>query len=411
MGGDREAAERPPHEGVDADPPGDRAPRRGVLKRAPARVERDEVGRQARALAVARSETRIVPEGLGVGRQQVARDREAARQELVADLLGRHAEVEDDAFAAGPARAPVVGVALELEAAAGLEADDAERSRSDRVLARAAADRAGALRHDRGRGVGDHRGEERDGLFEIHRELVGRQDVEAGRGPSPCRRAGARSLDHAEDPAALALLVQEQALPGMAHVARRQPPAVVEAHARLEPEAVARAAVLHEHLGREPRDDPGSLDRPGQRLVHARKGVGLLDGDDQRTGRGCARRPGSARAGRRRRSRARSRPLGAGLRGLAELRVVDVGRRRVELDAADGGARDPVVHVVEERHEDPGFEQRCARTSDRAPRGRRAAARRAPRRAGGPISGEEKYARRRPVSEWKRLCVKLSGSS
>ena len=80
-----------------------------------------------------------MPERLGVGREQVAGDREPARQELVADLLGRDAEVEDDAFAAGTARAPVVRVALELEPAAGLEADDPERARADRALARAVA--------------------------------------------------------------------------------------------------------------------------------------------------------------------------------------------------------------------------------------------------------------------------------
>ena len=57
-------------------------------------VEGDEVRRQARVLPIAGGEPRIVAERLGVGREQVRREREPSGQELVADLLGRDAEPE-----------------------------------------------------------------------------------------------------------------------------------------------------------------------------------------------------------------------------------------------------------------------------------------------------------------------------
>ena len=42
---------------------------------------------------------------------------------------------------------------------------------------------------------------------------------------------------------------------------------------------------------------------------------------------------------------------------LSDLGVVDVGSDASKLEAPDVGARDPVIHVVEERHEDRGIEE------------------------------------------------------
>ena len=99
---------------------------------------------------------------------------------------GEIAEVEDDALAAGTARAPVVGVALELQPAARLEADDPEGPRSDGALARRSSR---SRRCPRGRSPSRRRKsigrEEGDRLFEVHVELRRRHDVEALRDPSP----------------------------------------------------------------------------------------------------------------------------------------------------------------------------------------------------------------------------------
>src|SRR5262249_26507465 len=134
-------------------------------------VEGDEISRQARALPVARGEAGVVPEGLGIRGEQVRRDREAAGQELVADLLGRHAESKDDACAPGTALAPVMRIALELQPSAGLEADEPEGPRADGSLAPARADRAGSLRNDCRRSVREQGGEEGNGLLQFDEEL------------------------------------------------------------------------------------------------------------------------------------------------------------------------------------------------------------------------------------------------
>ena len=132
----------------DVDRLGERAPQLQVLAAGPrCPVEDDEVRRQARAFAVARQRSAgSCRKRLGVGGKKVAREREPTGEKLVADLLGRDAEAEDDALARGIALAPVVGVALELQPPPRLEADDAERPRADGALAPARADRAACPR-------------------------------------------------------------------------------------------------------------------------------------------------------------------------------------------------------------------------------------------------------------------------
>ena len=313
-------------------------PRRISASRSgPRRVlQDDEVGRQPRALAVSRREPGIVPERLGVGRQQVARDRQAAGEELVADLLRRNPEVKDDAFAARTVGAPVGGVALELDAAPGFEADDAEGARADRRPRAGSTRSRRSLRDDRGRGVRDHGREEGDRLVEVDDELRRRHDVEPGEVGGLSVEDPVGSLDHGEHPAALARAVPQEPLPGMAHVAGGQAPAVVEADARLQPDPEASAprspgeprtrATARSACPRRPRSASRRCSaerRPARPCSSARD-------------RGCGRALDRARAGCRRRRRTPE-PRTSRPPRLAELGVVDVGRGRVELDAADGG--------------------------------------------------------------------------
>ena len=119
------------------------------------------------------------------------------------------------------------------------------------------------LRDDRGRGVGDQGREERDRLLELDDELGRRDDVE----PLEVRRLAAssfRALRGSRESNQRHSLsrVGEEPLEGIAHVARRQTPAVVEAHARAQPEPEARALGLREDFGGEPRDDRASCRSP-----------------------------------------------------------------------------------------------------------------------------------------------------
>ena len=182
MGGNGEPSDRAAGERGDVDGAHEDAAQFHVGQRAAAGVEGHVVGRQARILPVAGGEPGIVAERLGVGGEQIEGEREPPGEELAADLLGRDAEAKNDSVAARVPLAPVVRVALELEPPAGIEADDAEGAGADGPLGpliRGRAHRAGALREDRGRRVGDDGREEGDGLLEVDEELARREDVEA----------------------------------------------------------------------------------------------------------------------------------------------------------------------------------------------------------------------------------------
>src|SRR5665811_2161480 len=93
---DRQPPERPTDEarnvhGLDQAPAKLR-----ILQRAAMAVERREVGLELGALAVAGREARIVAESFHVRRQDVERDGETPRLEILADFLRRSAEPEHD---------------------------------------------------------------------------------------------------------------------------------------------------------------------------------------------------------------------------------------------------------------------------------------------------------------------------
>src|SRR5262249_57693007 len=115
MRGDCDAAERLPDEGAHIDGAGNVSAKRRIAQKPMVAIEGHVVSRQARTLAVSGSEPGIVAEGFGVRRQQVMGQGEATREKLVADLLRRDAEPEDDSFALGISLAPVDRISLELQ--------------------------------------------------------------------------------------------------------------------------------------------------------------------------------------------------------------------------------------------------------------------------------------------------------
>ena len=74
----------------------------------------------------------------------------------------------------------------------------------------------------------------------------------------------------------------QEALEGIAHIPRRQPAAVVETNILAQDEIVSPAILLHPELTREPGDDAGPTDVPGQPLVDVRQHLGLLHRIGQR---------------------------------------------------------------------------------------------------------------------------------
>ncbi len=130
----------------------------------------------------------------------------------------------------------------------------------------------------------------------------------------------------------------------------------MEPHARAQPEPVPSPVALREHLRGDPGHDPRALERPRERLEEAGRHLAVLEGlaaggieapDD--AGDGHVEDPAARPAG----VRAVRFPL-----GFPELGVVDVrGRCCGAARPRTPGARDPVVHVVEERNEDRRVEK------------------------------------------------------
>ena len=266
-------------------------------------------------------------------------------------LISSGCAAEPEAERLGPrkALAPVARVPLELEAPARLEPHDPERARADGAGPPVARGHGRALGEDRRGRVRDDGRKERDRLLELDHELGGREDVEALEVRAFALEDGLRSADRRQEPAGVALGALEEALEREAHVARREGPPVVEERPAPQAEPVPQAAVLRLEVRDEPRRDPGALDDPRQRLEDVREGLGLLVRRAERRVEALDRardrhgdRPAHPPAGRERR---------AG-RDLPDCRVVDERRRAPERDAADVRARDPVVHVVEERDDD-----------------------------------------------------------
>ena len=102
-----ESADGAPNEAADVDCSRDVAAQSRVPQNPASAVEGNVVGGQTRRFALAGREAGIVAECFRVCRQKVMREREAAREKLVADLLGRDTESKNDSVAPGVAIAPV----------------------------------------------------------------------------------------------------------------------------------------------------------------------------------------------------------------------------------------------------------------------------------------------------------------
>ncbi len=209
---DRQTAQSPADEPRDIDGLRERPPQIQTAQRTAVSVEDDEVGRQARTFAVSRSEARIVPKRLGVGGKKVHRKRQSTGKKVVAGFFGRDAEPENGALAARIALAPVMLVALELQAPSGLEGDDPERPGSDGSVFPARPDLARALGNDRGRRERNHGREERDRLLEVRVELGRRYDVKPFEIGCSALDQPFGSLDGGQEKPAAALFVEQEPL-------------------------------------------------------------------------------------------------------------------------------------------------------------------------------------------------------
>jgi hypothetical protein len=162
---------------------------------------------------------------------------------------------------------------------------------------------------------------------------------------SPSRSALAPGSERA--PSAARCPVQEEPLERVAHVARREPAAVVKADARPKAEAISETVVFDGDLRRQPGHDLRSLglaEESSKMLGRTSpcSTVSVRDTSRLRTTPAmgtCTTPPGRAR--RRRGGRSRRR--------FSHLVVVDERGGAPEHDAADGRGGDAVVHVVEER--------------------------------------------------------------
>ena len=147
---------------------------------------------------------------------------------------------------------------------------------ADGILPVARAHLAGPLREDRGGRVGDDGGEEGDRLFEVDEELGGRDDVKAFQVGRLAGDQAPGAADGRQQPPVDGRR-QEEALPGGAHVARRDAPPVVETDARPQPETVPRGVGLDQDLRGEPGGDARAFEGPGQRLEETGHDLALFE--------------------------------------------------------------------------------------------------------------------------------------
>ncbi len=118
-----------------------------------ARIEQQEIGGEARGLAVAGGELGVAAQGVDLLRRQVRSEREPALAEFGGDRFGVAAEMEAEPVGLGKAGPPVVGIALELEPALRLEAQHPEGAGADAAVAPGAVEEMGAFGDDRGQRV------------------------------------------------------------------------------------------------------------------------------------------------------------------------------------------------------------------------------------------------------------------
>ena len=177
---------------------------------------------------------------------------------------------EDEPLALRVALAPVVGVSLELQSPARLEAGDAEGAGPDASLAPALPERAGSLGHDAVPGNDTRAGKKETGFSRSMVNSVGETMWKPSQLCASPSMNALRPADGREERPAVALGVLEEPLEGEANVARREGPAVVEADAGPQAEPEPREAVLGLDLRREPRHDARALDVARERLEDVR---------------------------------------------------------------------------------------------------------------------------------------------